>query len=54
MIRRINDRDIFTTADVADELAGHKSGDEILITVMRQGEVILIPVTLGDKPAHLR
>lgn len=54
VIRRINDRDIFTTADVADELAGHKSGDEILITVMRQGEVILIPVTLGDKPAHLR
>ncbi|HBG00078.1 MAG TPA: peptidase S1, partial [Firmicutes bacterium] len=41
VIRRINDRDVFSTSDVADELAKHKSGDEILITVMRRGEVLL-------------
>ena len=54
VIRRINDRDVFSTGDVADELAKHKSGDEILITVMRRGEVLLVPVTLGDKPTSLR
>ncbi|HKM42673.1 MAG TPA: trypsin-like peptidase domain-containing protein [Limnochordia bacterium] len=54
VIRRIEDQDVFSTADIAEEIAKYETGDEIILTVMRQGEVLLIPITLGDMPAHLR
>ena len=54
VIRRINDKDIFTLNDVADEIEKHEPGDEILVTVYRAGEMHLLPVTLGNMPGHLR
>ncbi|NLL42922.1 MAG: trypsin-like serine protease [Firmicutes bacterium] len=54
VIRRIGDRDIFSTDDVAEVIKKHSTGDELLITVMRDGEMLIIPVILGDMPAHLR
>lgn len=54
VIRRFGDRDVFTTDDVAEEVAKHQAGDEVLVTVMRQGEMLILPVTLGNKPDHLR
>ena len=54
VIRRIGDTDIFSTDDVFAEISNYEVGDEIVLTVMRQGEIMLIPLTLGDKPAHLR
>ncbi|HHT73160.1 MAG TPA: PDZ domain-containing protein [Firmicutes bacterium] len=54
VIRRIDDRDIFTTADVAEAIAELQPGDEILVTVSRGGVADLFTVTLGDMPAELR
>lgn len=54
IVRRFGDRDIFSTSDVAEELAKYSPGDEVLLTIMRQGEISLIPVILGDMPAYLR
>jgi len=54
VLRRIGERDVYSTDDVAEEIAKHSTGDEIMLTIWRQGEMRLIPLTLGDKPAHLR
>lgn len=54
VIRRIGDQDIFSIDDVAAVISQHEIGDEILITIMRQDEMLLIPVTLGNRPDHLR
>ncbi|MCK9525183.1 MAG: trypsin-like peptidase domain-containing protein [Limnochordia bacterium] len=54
IIRRIDDKDVFSTDDVLEEIGKHATGDEIMLTVLRQGEMLLIPVTLGDKPSNLR
>ena len=54
VIRRIEGRDIFSTDDVAEEIRKYNPGDEIMVTIMRQGEVMIIPIILGDMPAHLR
>ncbi|NLJ81436.1 MAG: trypsin-like serine protease [Firmicutes bacterium] len=54
VIRRIGNRDIFDTSDVAEEISKHEPGDEILITVYRGGQVQLLTIVLGDKPANLR
>lgn len=54
VIRRIGDRDVFTTDDVADEISKHKTGDQLLLTVLRSGRTLIIEVTLGNKPASLR
>lgn len=54
VIRRLGDRDIFETQDIVDEMANYEPGDEILITVFRQGQMQLITVTLENMPSHLR
>ena len=54
VIRRIGDDDVFSTDDVVEAISQYDVGDEVMLTVMRQGEILLIPLTLGDKPAHLR
>ncbi len=54
VVRRFGDRDVFATSDVVEELAKYNPGDEILLTILRQGEIILVPITLGDMPEHLR
>lgn len=54
VIRRIGDRDIFSIEDVTDELSKHQPGDEILITVYRNGGMHMFTVTLGNMPSHLR
>lgn len=54
VIRRINDQDIFTTDELHKELAKYEPGDEIIITVLRGGEMLIITVTVGNMPAHLR
>lgn len=54
VIRRIDDRDIFDSADVVEAMAQHQPGDEVLVTIYRQGEMLLIPVTIGDMPPHVR
>lgn len=54
VIRRMNEKDIFEINDVADEIQKYEPGDEVLITVYRRGEMLLIPVTLGNMPNQLR
>ncbi|MGB4430570.1 MAG: PDZ domain-containing protein, partial [Limnochordia bacterium] len=54
VIRRIGDRDVYTTDDVAEEIGKRKTGDEVLITVLRSGRMMMFTVTLGNKPAALR
>lgn len=54
VIRRIGQRDIFSQDDVKEEISKHQTGDEILLTIMRQGQMQMITVTLGNMPAHLR
>ncbi|HHW73302.1 MAG TPA: trypsin-like serine protease [Firmicutes bacterium] len=54
VIRRMNDRDIFTTDDLADEIKKYKTGDEVLITILRGGRMQMLTVTLGNKPDSLR
>ncbi|NLM55490.1 MAG: PDZ domain-containing protein [Firmicutes bacterium] len=54
IIRRVNDRDIFTLDDMKEALTGLKPGDEILVTVYRGGTADLISITLGNMPAELR
>lgn len=54
VIRRINDRDVFSSEDLLEELSELEPGDEILITVLRGGEMLIANVTLGNMPSHLR
>lgn len=54
LIRRIGDRDIYEMNDVAEEIAKRQPGDEVLITVFRDGGVQLLTVVLGNMPEHLR
>ncbi len=54
IIRRIGEQDVFSTDDVAKEVAEYSIGDEVMVTIWRQGKMLLIPITIGDKPAHLR
>lgn len=54
VLRRFGDRDVFSTEDIIEGIANYEPGDEVLITVMRQGEMLLLPVTLGDMPLQLR
>lgn len=54
VLRRFGEKDIFVTDDLADELQNYTVGDEIILTIMRRGEMLLIPVTLDNKPSHLR
>lgn len=54
VIRRINDKDIFTTEDVAEAMTGLEPGDEILVTISRGGVADLVTITLGNMPAELR
>jgi len=54
VIRRINDRDIYTIDDVQDLMSQHKTGDKLLITILRSGQVQMLEVTLGNKPDYLR
>ncbi|NLM41035.1 MAG: PDZ domain-containing protein [Firmicutes bacterium] len=54
VIRRINDRDIYTSDDVADIISQHKTGDKLLITILRSGQMQLVEVTLGNKPDYMR
>jgi serine protease Do len=54
VIRRMGDRDIFSTDDVVEIMSGLNPGDEILVTVLRDGEAKILTVTLGNMPAELR
>lgn len=54
VIRRINDKDIYSTEDVTDLISGMEPGDEIWITIARGTRVDMIKLTLGNMPAELR
>lgn len=54
IIRRIGEQDVFSTDEVTKELAEYSIGDEVMVTIWRQGKMLLIPITIGDRPAHLR
>ncbi len=54
LIRRINEREIFDVEELKEEITKRQPGDEVLLTVFRQGKVLLLPVTLGNEPAGLR
>lgn len=54
LIRRINDKDIYVLEDVQEIISQQQPGDEVLFTVYRDGNIQLVPITIGDMPAHLR
>lgn len=54
VIRRVDNADVTTTTDFSDVVSKKKPGDEILLTVIRQGQSHFITVTLGDMPEELR
>lgn len=54
IIRRIDDFDIHTTDNVSEVISQYKPGDEIVITVFREGQTRLISVKLGDTPEEMR
>ncbi|HHY15623.1 MAG TPA: trypsin-like serine protease [Firmicutes bacterium] len=54
LIRRVGERDIFDVGELKEEITKLQPGDEVLLTVFRQGEVLLLPVILGNEPAGLR
>ncbi len=54
VIRRIGDRDIFEIDDVKDEISKYEPGDELLLTIFRDGQVQLLTITVGNMPEELR
>ena len=54
VIRRIGDQDIFELGDVKDEISKYEPGDELLLTVFRDGQVQLLTITVGNMPEELR
>ncbi|HPZ30049.1 MAG TPA: trypsin-like peptidase domain-containing protein [Limnochordia bacterium] len=54
VIRRINDTDILTKDDLANAISQHKPGDEVMLTIYRRGQTLMVLVTLGNRPAEYR
>ncbi|MGB4140820.1 MAG: PDZ domain-containing protein, partial [Limnochordia bacterium] len=54
VIRRINDTDILTKDDLANAISQHKPGDEVMLTIYRRGQTLMVLVTFGNKPAEYR
>ena len=54
VILRINQREIVEQDDLAEVIAECKVGDTIMLYLIRNGDSLLLPVTLGDKPQELR
>lgn len=52
VIRRINDTDILGRDDLENAVAQFKPGDQVMLTIYRRGQTLLLPVTLGNKPAE--
>ncbi len=54
LIRRIDDRDIYDVEELKEEITKRDPGDELLLTIYRRGEMLLLTVTLGNEPPALR
>jgi len=54
LIRRIDDRDIYDVEELKEEITKRDPGDELLLTIYRRGEMLLLTVTLGNEPPGLR
>lgn len=54
VIRRIDKTDILEEQDLADFIREKSPGDEIMLTIMREGRTEFIRVVLGDMPPAMR
>ena len=54
IIRRCDDIDIQSSNDLTSAVAQYKPGDEVVITVLRDGRTLLLTITIGDTPEELR
>jgi len=50
VIRRIDDKEIKSARDLTAVLETYRPGDRILVEVWRRGDILRIPVTLGERP----
>ena len=54
VIRRIDDVDITEEQDLANLIRDRSPGDEIMLTILREGQTEFVRVVLGDMPANMR
>lgn len=54
IIRRFDDIDINSSEDLVNALEDYEPGDEVLLTILREGQTMLITLTLGDIPEEMR
>lgn len=54
IIRRVDNIDVTNTTDFSEIVAKKNPGDQLLLTVIRQGQSHFITVTLGNMPEELR
>ena len=54
VIVAIDGEDVSEMADVITAVDSHKPGDDVELTVLREGEERKLTVTLGDRPANAR
>ncbi len=54
IIRRVDDTAIIEYQDFANVILNQEPGDDLLLTVVRQGKTMFIRVTLGDVPVDFR
>jgi S1-C subfamily serine protease len=50
VILKVDDRDIVRPDDLAEVIATHQPGDEVTLTILRDGEQEQIELTLGKRP----
>lgn len=54
VIRRIDNEAVLNQQEFVEMIVASEPGDEIMVTVLRDGEAQLITVTLGDMPVEMR
>ena len=54
IVRRFDDVDINNSDDLVNAIADYKPGDEVILTIFREGKTQLITITIGDTPEQLR
>ncbi len=52
VIIAIDDQKVTQIEDLVNYLRNAKPGDEVTLTVLRNGEEVEVPVTLGERPAQ--
>jgi putative serine protease PepD len=51
LVTAVDDRQVASMIDLVAQISTNRPGDEVVLTVVRDGETIQLPVTLGEAPA---